>query len=287
MLNSICIKTNRKKVIAYLLKAFETFPMESVSLSHREFKLYHNIILHYSGDNVEFFHYHICDILVDTILSCYEKSKLKQYIELNYFYFSEEEKEIILDHCLSYLNTSENIDSLNRKDDIYIALLKYISENKSIVLDGFINFRLSNYMKLLDSTIDLCVNDFIIEREYNEFVHLLQAYISSKEPSLDLVHLIYLEEDSLLIDSKKNIIPIDRNCFGAKYLSDITFSSNDFILNTLLTILPQKIILHLIDEENEFTHTIQSIFENRVTLCKDCSICNTYKLLHHVNPQKI
>ena len=46
-----------------------------------------------------------------------------------------------------------------------------------IVLSGFINFRLHNYRKLLEQLVDLSVNEFIIEREYLEFVSLLRIYI--------------------------------------------------------------------------------------------------------------
>ena len=58
-----------------------------------------------------------------------------------------------------------------------------------------------------------------------------------------------------------------------------SFSSNDFTLNSLLTLLPKKVYIHMIDcYIDEFITTLQSIFENKVTICEDCSICNLYKL---------
>ena len=65
-----------------------------------------------------------------------------------------------------------------------------------------------------------------------------------------------------------------------KYFSDITFSDNDFILNTLLNILPQKIYLHLVSispNNFDFINTIKLVFENKITICQDCNICNLYK----------
>ena len=60
-----------------------------------------------------------------------------------------------------------------------------------------------------------------------------------------------------LLDENKNIIPLDNSIYQAKYLSDISFSNNDFILNTLLSVLPKKIYLHLVDNAiDEFANTL-------------------------------
>ena len=123
----------------------------------------------------------------------------------------------------------------------------------------------------------------MIEREYAEFVNLLKLYVNSKEHNNQIVHLIYINKESILIDNNQNIIPTDDNLFKATYLSDISFSSNDYTLNTLLNILPQKINIHLVDNYcDEFINTIKSVFENRVYICNDCDICKIYKLSNNI-----
>lgn len=75
------------------------------------------------------------------------------------------------------------------------------------------------------------------------------------------------------------LIDVDKNALSAKYLSDISFSNNDYVLNTLLNLLPHKIYLHLASSSNnlDFINTLQLIFEGRIELCDDCNICNLYK----------
>ena len=81
----------------------------------------------------------------------------------------------------------------------------------------------------------------------------------------------------------KNVILNSDELFNAKYLSDISFSSNDYTLNSLLSLLPKKIYIHLIDHQiDEFINTLHLIFENRVSLCLNCDICNLYK--YNQNP---
>ena len=151
-----------------------------------------------------------------------------------------------------------------------------------MILEGFVHFRLPDYEETLEEIVDFAVNQFIIEKEYTEFINLLKVYIDSKEPQTKLVHLIYTNGESILLDENKNVIVLDDYIFNAQYLSDISFSSNDFALNTLLTLLPKKIEVHLISLEDEFIHTLKLIFSNRISICTDCNICKTYRVLNNV-----
>ena len=133
-------------------------------------------------------------------------------------------------------------------------------------------------MTILEDVVDEAVNSFVVEKEYLEFISLLKMYVNSQNSNCDVVHLIYNNNNSTLLDKDKNQINVSDDIFKAKYLSDISFSSNDYALNTLLTLVPEKIYIHLIDNcIDEFIHTISLIFENRVEICTDCSICKIYK----------
>ena len=281
MFKSLCIKTNNNKILNYLLKEVENLELDSIYISKNKFKIYSNVVIHYTGDCLDVFLDTFADILTNTIITFYEKKLLSRILNNNYFYFLDSEKKEILRLCLESL-TDINDDSLLIEEKIYIiknSVLEYITHNKSIVLDGFINFRLQEYLNVLDYISDLSVNRFLIEREYIEFIKLLRLYIDSREPEVNLVHLIYQNATPILLDEQKNIIYLDDNMFKAKYLSDISFSSNDYTLNTLLTLLPKKISIHLIDEEDEFINTLILIFGDTIKICNDCDICKTYTLV--------
>ena len=104
-------------------------------------------------------------------------------------------------------------------------------------------------------------------------------YANQEEYLTNIVHLIYSKNISVLLDEKKQIINMTDEKFNAKFLSDISFSKNDYTLNTLLTLLPKKIYIHLIDDYiDEFINTLKLIFEKRISYCHDCDICNIYKI---------
>ena len=160
---------------------------------------------------------------------------------------------------------------------LYEIFLPYISAHKSLFLSGFINFRLQEYFDILNDLIDNAVNSFIIEREYLEFISLLKLYINSQSPMCNVVHIVYSKNENILLNENKNIIEENKSAFDAKYLSDISFSANDYTLNTLLNLLPKKIYIHIIDNYiDEFIDTLKLIFENRIYICNDCDICKMF-----------
>ena len=274
---SLCIKNNNDEIISYLLDRLFLSNIDSLYVSNREFKSYKNVIIHYKSDKKDFFYDKISSIITDTIIKFYENKFLKRILDYNYFYFTNVEKKKILNIATEFIE-NDNISKEDNYFSIYYPVLDYISSNKSLVLDGFVNFRLQNYMKNLDYIIDISVNKFLIEKEYNEFVSILKLYVSMAPFNSTLVHLVYYNNESILLDKDKNVIQTDDDIFKAKYLSDISFSSNDYALNTLLNLTPKKLIIHLADGHNdEFINTLKLIFENRYEICTNCVICELYK----------
>lgn len=285
-MKSICVKSNNKYVIDYLLKDFSNIDLENVYLSTTSFRLYDNVIVHYTGDNPSSFYHSVCDVLTKCIFFFCEEKIAKKLIEYNYFYFTEAEKSQILSNFFELF--SYDIDLYTKKYDIVFEnLYQYLKENRSLVLSGFVNFRIKEYMNLIDENIDLCVNNYLIEREYFEFINMLHMYVNSKPSSIDHIHLVFINQESILLDEHKDIIPINQDAFQTKYLSDISFSTNDYCLNTLLTLLPKQLTIHLIHSfEDEFINTLKLIFENKVHICNDCDICRVYSITHNILAKK-
>ncbi len=275
-MRSFCFKTNNTKIISYLLKRIEEIDFEDLVYSENKFKIYKNVILHYKGKEYKKFNKFLSSLLEEIVIEFYEEKILKQLINYNYFYFDDYERKGILDNCIRTIEPDEYMKNISQQKDV----VEYFNENKKMILDGFVYFRLKDYIKYLDEVVDYAVNQFIVEKEYKEFINLLKVYVETRKPEYKTLHLIYLNNESILLDEEKNIVSVSENIYNAKYLSDISFSSNDFALNALLTLLPEKIEIHLIDDEDEFINTLKLIFEGRVFICKECEICKTYKMLN-------
>lgn len=276
-MKTICIKTNNIQAQSYLLENLKKLNLEDVYFSCHKFKVYTNIIIHYKGTDSDLFYYKISHLLSYLILDIYEKNIFKNILNREYFYFDKIEQNQILN--ISSEITRENMQTILTNVNILQNIFnEFLQNNKKLYLKGFITFRLKKYIEELEKLIDSSVSRYIIEREYTEFVSLLKAYINSETSKIDVVHLIYQNEEPILLDQNKNIIKSDINLLNAKYLSDISFSSSDMVLNTLLNLIPKKIYVHLINNDtDDFIATLKLIFEKRIHICTDCNICNIYR----------
>lgn len=277
-MKSICIKTNNSEFLEYLLNEFKLLELDNICFSSNDFKNFKNIIIHYYGNEIETFIDEISSILALLVIDEFEETFLKDFIFNNYFYFDSEEQRKILNIC--YDICSDDFSNYFDKKFSYIvkAFSDYLFNNKSIVLSGFVNFRLPEYKKMLEELVDEAVNVYVIEKEYMEFISLLKLYINTQSSEIDIVHLVFYDDDCIILDKNKQVIPVCDDLLKTKYLSDISFSANDYILNTLLNLLPNKIYIHIPENYiNEFVNTLILIFEKRVKICHDCNICNLYK----------
>ena len=279
-MKSLCIKTNNSDLLNYLLNELKDLELDNIYFSLCQFKHYKNIIIHYTGENEKLFLEKISSILSLLIIDELEESFINKIILDYYFYFDSNERKDILNLCFDIMSNDFS-DIFDKKFNIlHNIFYNFLLNNRNLYLQGFTNFRLKPYFKILDDIVSEAVNCFVVEKEYLEFVSLLKLYINSQDSTCNLVHLIYSshEEDSILLDENKEIIDTSNNNLNAKFLSDISFSNNDYTLNTLLTMLPKEIYIHLIDDYiDDFVNTLIAIFENRVHICTDCNICNLYK----------
>ena len=277
-MKSLCVKTNNREILNYLQKSFEKINLEETYISIKKFKHFNNIIIHYNGNEYTKFYTYISNSITKSIIKYYEEIIISSLISSNYFYFNTTEKKKILDNTLNLL--LENDISSSRYDFINNEIYKNIISNHSVYLQGIINFKLSNYINFLNTQIDTGVNKFLIDKEYIEFVNILRLYIKSECESskIDHLHLIYRNKTSIITDDNKNIISFNDNLQKNRYISDISFSSNDLALNTLLTLVPKSLTIHLVESYiDEFINTLKLIFQDRIKICDDCDICSIYK----------
>ena len=277
-MKSLCIKTNNSNLINYLLNELNYLKLDNICFVSKRFRHYNNIIIHYKGENNSLFIDKISKILSLLIIDELEEDFIYTILIENYFYFNFNERKQIMDICFDIMAEDISFEYNKKFKILYNIFFDYLIENTKLYLTGFTNFRLKPYLSILDDIVTEAVNSFVIEKEYLEFVSLLKLYINSEKSNCELIHIIYSNSNTILLDKDKHIIDVSQNLLDTKILSDISFSTNDYTLNTLLTLLPNKIYIHLIDNYlDEFINTLQAIFENRVHICTDCNICKLYK----------
>lgn len=278
---SFCIKNNNPKATKYIMDSISSSKIDGIIFCQKKFSKYSNIILHYVNGQISEFYNELSNIICNCILDIYEPIIIRNIILSEYFYFDISEMSSIESNCFEnlkigdsksinhFFNNAKNSDYIDRKKSLLTSISKYITSSKSIVLDGFIRFRIKDYISIIEESIDSAVNQYVIDKEYTDFINIIKLYISSKPSLYNKVYLIYNNGESTLLNENKEIINCQKMNLDYSFLSDISFSSNDYTLNSLLYLLPSELIINLLSPEDEFINTLKLIFSDRVHVYKN------------------
>ena len=216
---------------------------------------------------------YISNVIYNVIVEHYREKEMLHYINENYFFLKHDE---ILDIDLAInkiLKGDQKICSdkdfycLNKINDIIENIKEFILENDYINIEGFITFRMKNFLKDIECIIDKVVEDYMIEKEYNEFIKLLKYFVDIQDCKLEEVNIIVQRNGSYDVKDSKGL-----DIFK-DFLNEITdiaeegiINIEDIIISGLITNAPKKIKIY--NEEycinKEFIQTIKSVFGERV-----------------------
>ena len=68
-MKSLCIKNNNNEIRSFLNDKLLNLGLDSLYITNSEFKIYKNIIVHYTGQNLDFFYDKISSILIQFYVS--------------------------------------------------------------------------------------------------------------------------------------------------------------------------------------------------------------------------
>ncbi|MHB9095573.1 MAG: putative sporulation protein YtxC [Eubacteriales bacterium] len=241
------------------------------------------------------FKHYIANVVSDVILNNWEKILLLDIIKQNYYYFTLDEQYMIYQIALKHLNhgvesTDDTfVDYLGRKSLILQKLLEYLHANDNLIIEGFIKFRLKDYLQELYTAADKAVDDFMLEKEYKEFIKLLKYFVEIQEPRLEVVQVLLQPTGcfKLLDGNNKNISSDYLDGFLIE-TGDPEINYEDLLISALITIAPTMIILHFPDHRQclRATDTIKSVFGDRVKHCNGCRLCKSRRLMEQNKEKK-
>lgn len=235
-------------------------------------------------DVIYIFKHQLSEILADHIILNWEETIIWKEISRKYRRVPIQDKNYIFKKAIAFLKKCNSNESLNmlmnfgRKNKIANRVLEYIYDNDLLVVEGFINFCLPDYLKEIRFAIDLAYEELRNEKEYNEFIKLLRYFVDSQPAKTNEVNLLMEDEGFCLWDGKGTKIEED---FMASYMEDILLneiSLDDILISILITISPRRIIIHDNNrsDDSSSVEMIKNVFKDRIHVCRGCERC----LLH-------
>lgn len=210
--------------------------------------------------------------LAEMIISRLEQDMAHRIMITYYGDFSPTDRDAILEKVETLLGSS-----YQRQRVIAGAVADFLTESNEIHLDGFLAFRLPDYRNMLEEAVDEAVDDYLLDEEYREFIHLLKYFVDAQDPKLGLVHVLadgntgsyrLVDEQGDSIDS----LALEEMIIG---LGETEINQGDLLVSALISLAPQQIFLHrsVPHVSAETVDTLRRVFDGRVYTCRGCSTC--------------
>ncbi|MFP4662779.1 MAG: sporulation protein YtxC [Halanaerobiales bacterium] len=219
---------------------------------------------------------YLSTMIADIVIGHLEKKFINRIIKHKYNQFSVDEQGIIQEMTVDHLNESltpdKKLGEILRREEVIRQILSYFNQNQDLNIEGFFRFRLKDYIDELKIAVEIAVDDFIIEKEYNEFIDLLRYFVNLQEPRISEANVIQNKNGSFkILDKIGNTI---NNEYLEGYLAEMfedEVEHEDLLVSALINVAPVKIILHF--DQPTIEDTVRKIFDARVDVCDGCKIC--------------
>ena len=134
----------------------------------------------------------------------------------------------------------------------------------TLMLEGFMRFRMKDYLEEWSRALALGVEDYIRKKEYTEFVEILRLFVNIRIPRVRKVHIcVDGHGEYLLLD--------ERLCLLKCTFLGKRIDKDDALLSALVNIAPLCIVVHNKDRfwDARILETIKDVFGKRVEFSED------------------
>lgn len=210
------------------------------------------------------------DVVLDCAVELICRDAIRDYInralDTRFCYFNRDEKAAISDRLCNGLEAKK----------LRMPLEEYLEAERSMQLGGFVTFRMKPYFTVLDNDLEFVVDEFIVKKEYLEFMKLLKFFVDMQDSQYDVVHILPTDGyHYLLLDDRGQTVKADDLEDAACEVSALGINENDMLLSTLISIAPKRIVIHHQAQflSQEIIETITGVFTGRVSFCTGCVLC--------------
>ncbi|QOR65766.1 putative sporulation protein YtxC [Cytobacillus suaedae] len=204
------------------------------------------------------------------------------------FYFSEyEERQQILEIARSIIEGERKgipvvSDLVPREDLISSSLRTLLTNPISFSFESFIKFRLKDYSDRLLQYVEISIDEYKLEQEYQNFIQNLRDYITERDSKLEHLNILHNDQFSLYsahfseIKRDEIVKYIDR-----KLIQSHPMYIDSSILAPLVSINPSTIHLYTNQVDDGMVQTIRNIFQERVRIFTKKEFMESQHLLVH------
>jgi putative sporulation protein YtxC len=219
----------------------------------------------------EHFKMKVTAVFYEFILKSKREDWLQQILSEQFYYKDIDEQRHILEIIYSIID-GENEELAEFVDDqlellVVKAAVSDLLQDSNIAFsfEAFVKFRLRGYLEKLLKYVEIAIDEYKMEQEYQVFIQTLREFLHSRQEKVHQLHLVY-DEDPIFFNEEFVEIkkPELARMIDRKLLSNHPVYVDSVTIAPLLSIAPRQIYLYTSNSEEPLIRTIKKIFEERV-----------------------
>ncbi|MED1204871.1 putative sporulation protein YtxC [Heyndrickxia acidicola] len=191
------------------------------------------------------------------------------------YYFKEAEEQDNITEIVDGMFKGERkeltslVGEVDETRMIHDAVSSFIRQGDSISFDSFITFRLKDYFQCLTSYIEMAIDEYKMEQDYQVFIQMLRDYVKNRKPRKNIVRIYFEEYGEFFHEDFEKMTKKDmEELIDRRLLTNHPVYIDSVTIAPLLSLAPASIYLYTDNPDVALIRTIQNIFEERITLLR-------------------
>jgi putative sporulation protein YtxC len=212
---------------------------------------------------------------INNVIKSYMNEEAFNYFEKSYFYFEDAEIDSIKKIIEEEMNSDIKINLI-----LKVKISEYLEDSSIINISGFVKFRLKFIGDYVQQIVEKCIDNYLIKKEYTDFIGMLKYFSEDESEEKENINIMIRDGKLQIYNELMEKISLISNVEFSEELQPSELIYDESIINSIITISPKKIIVHLtknyesVDEVNKNTiDIINKLFVDRIKFCMDCEYC--------------
>lgn len=171
----------------------------------------------------------------------------------------------------------QEADRARRKGKIADEIEKFLEAETELNLSGLLTFRLRTYRKELTEIVEYALDEYVLDKQYQEFISLLKYFVQLQESKVPIVHLVHKGGHDFMLynESFQTLEPKPPSDRIVAEMLETEMNIEDMVISSLISVSPKQIMIHTRHPDMQVIRTIETIFDSRVKVCVKCPSCSS------------
>ncbi len=189
-----------------------------------------------------------------------------------YHYENEDERSQIIDIASQMFSgvRSDLTDLVEKENEDLLldqAVRDLLNFEGTVSFHSFSRFRLKPYYEQVGKYLEVAIDEYKMEQEYQMFVHTLRDYLSNRNTRKNTIHLNIENSIRFFDENVQEIASQDlKEMIDQRLLANHPIYVDSAVIAPLLSIAPEKIYLYTFDDDQALVRTLCNIFEERISI---------------------